>query len=73
VFSVDKLFNDPDYQTGDFTPAYDNNFALKTYDNPPHSEVILEFTEDEVDYVVVKFNHEGNPPSNDIEYLYLAA
>lgn len=72
VFSVDGLFNDPDYQTGDFTPAYDDGFALKIYNNEPNSYIILEFTEDGEDYVVVKFNAPGNPPSNDIEYLYLA-
>lgn len=45
---------------------------IKVWDNAPYGQIIDRFTKNYIDYVIVMFDHPHNPPSNNIEYIYLA-
>jgi hypothetical protein len=82
-YSVDKLFDtnkfdikDENYRpkVGVFNNPNDPRSGYKVWNNAKYGQVIDSFSQDAVQYVIVKFNAPGNPPppSNDIEYIYLA-
>ena len=45
---------------------------LKTWDGAKYGKIVDRFTSNYINYVIVMFDHPGNPPSNQTRYLYLA-
>lgn len=45
---------------------------IKVWDFAKYGKVIDSFSKNYVDYVIVMFDHPGNPPSNSIQYIYRA-
>lgn len=63
VFSVDNLANDK--------PVNEDN-KHRAWDGAKYGRIVDRFTEDGIRYVVVNFDAPGDPPSNYIDYIYLA-